>query len=81
MALVEQITNGQVTGNKSISNVENSRNSKATDKSATASTKDMFLQLLVAEMKYQDPLEPSDNSEYVQQMSTLSEVESVENVE
>lgn len=34
-----------------------------------------FLQLMVAEMQYQDPLEPMDNSQYIAQMATFSQVE------
>lgn len=42
--------------------------------------KDAFLQLLVAQMKYQDPLEPTDNSEYITQYATFSQVESLQNM-
>lgn len=34
-----------------------------------------FLQLLVTEMQYQDPLEPTDNSDYIAQMATFTQVE------
>ena len=33
--------------------------------------KDAFLQLLVAQMKYQDPLEPTDNTQYVSQLASF----------
>ncbi len=36
---------------------------------------DQFLQLLCAEMQYQDPLEPSSNTDYVAQLATFSQVE------
>ena len=42
--------------------------------------KDAFLQLLVAEMKYQDPLEPTSNTEYVAQFAQFSQVESLQNM-
>ena len=35
---------------------------KAKDKKNDALGKDAFLQLLVTQMKYQDPLDPQDNS-------------------
>ena len=42
--------------------------------------KDAFLQLLVAQMKYQDPLEPTSNTEYVSQYATFSELEQMQNM-
>ncbi len=36
---------------------------------------DQFLQLLCAEMQYQDPLEPTSNTDYVAQLATFSELE------
>lgn len=43
--------------------------------------KEAFLQLLVAQMQYQDPLEPMDNTEYVSQLATFSQLESLQNME
>ncbi len=43
--------------------------------------KTAFLNLLVAEMKYQDPLEPSSNTDYVAQLATFSQVESMQNMQ
>ena len=42
--------------------------------------KDAFLQLLVAQMKYQDPLEPTENTEYIAQYATFSQVEQLQNM-
>lgn len=42
--------------------------------------KDAFLQLLVAQMKYQDPLEPTSNTEYISQLATFSQLEEMQNV-
>lgn len=42
--------------------------------------KDAFLQLLVAQMKYQDPLEPTSNTEYISQYATFSQVEQMQNM-
>lgn len=36
---------------------------------------DQFLQLLAAEMQYQDPLEPTSNTDYVAQLATFSQLE------
>ena len=43
--------------------------------------KEMFLQLLVAQMKYQDTMEPMDNSQYVSQLATFSQLEEMQNME
>ena len=80
MAFTVNVSDGKVTGNKATDVVEN-RNKKAeTSKSKTQETKDMFMKLLVAEMKYQNPLEPTDNTEYVKEMASFSQVEALENV-
>ena len=42
--------------------------------------KDAFLQLLVTQMKYQDPLDPQDNSEYVAELAQFSSLEQMSNV-
>ena len=42
--------------------------------------KDAFLQLLIAEMQNQDPLEPSSNTEYVAQLATFTQVEEMQNM-
>ncbi len=42
--------------------------------------KEAFLKLLVAQMKYQDPMEPTDNSEYITQYATFSQVEQMQNM-
>ena len=44
--------------------------------------KEAFLKLLVAEMKYQDPLAASNNStEYISQLATFSELEGMQNLQ
>ena len=47
---------------------------KKATKSNSGMDKDAFLQLLVAQMKYQDPLEPTSNAEYISQYATFSQV-------
>ena len=42
--------------------------------------KDAFLQLLVTQMKYQDPLNPSSNTEYIAQLATFSQLEQMQNL-
>lgn len=48
--------------------------------SSNGMDKDAFLQLLVAQMKYQDPLEPTSNTEYISQYATFSQVEQMQNM-
>lgn len=54
----------------------------AKDKAVSGTTfdKEMFLKLLAAEMQYQDPMEPTDNSQYVAEMASFSQVEATTNV-
>jgi len=56
--------------------------SKKETEKASGSTlgKDAFLQLLVAQMKYQDPLEPTENTEYISQLATFSQLEEMQNM-
>lgn len=56
----------------------NSNISSTTGNKTTGSSTldvDEFLQLLVAEMQYQDPLEPTDNTQYMAQLATFTQVE------
>lgn len=39
-----------------------------------------FLALMVAQMQYQDPLEPTDNTQYIAQMATFSQVEATKSM-
>lgn len=48
---------------------------KANTPSGSTLGYDQFLQLLCAEMQYQDPLEPTSNTEYVAQLATFSQLE------
>lgn len=49
-------------------------------KSSGSLDKEAFLQLLVAQMKYQDPLEPTSNTEYISQLATFSSLEEMQNL-
>ncbi len=60
-------------------NVDENEKEKANSNSTLG--KEAFLQLLVAQMQYQDPLEPMDNTEYVSQLATFSQLEALQNME
>lgn len=49
-------------------------------KSQSEMDKDAFINLLVTQMKYQDPLEPMDNSEMLAQLAQFSALEQMMNV-
>lgn len=53
---------------------------KKQERSGGALGKEAFLQLLVAQMKYQDPLEPTSNTEYISQLATFSSLEEMQNM-
>lgn len=57
---------------KAVNNITNSKNSTL--------DKDAFLKLLVTQMQYQDPLEPTSNTEYMAQLAQFSTVEQLENL-
>ncbi len=68
------VKNGEIVTSAS----QNSLGEKKTD--STGMDKDAFLQLLVAQMKYQDPLEPTSNTEYIAQYAQFSQVEALNNM-
>lgn len=52
----------------------------ASSSSGSSLGKDAFLQLLVTQMKYQDPLNPSSDTEYISQLATFSQLEELQNL-
>jgi len=40
----------------------------------------MFLQLLVAQLKYQDPMNPTDNSQLIQQEAQMTSLQAMQNL-
>ena len=57
----------------------NSATNRATGANS-ALDKDAFLKLMVTQLKYQDPLDPQDNSEYVAELAQFSALEQMTNV-
>ncbi|MBE5925840.1 MAG: hypothetical protein E7270_02605 [Lachnospiraceae bacterium] len=55
-------------------------NNKADTKGTDSLGKDAFLQLLVAQMQSQDPLNPSSDTEYISQLAQFSSLEEMQNL-
>ena len=66
------IKNGEV--------VNADKSSKSENAAPTGYDKDSFLKILVAQMKYQDPMEPTSNTEYINQYATFTQVEQLNNM-
>ncbi len=75
MSLVANIVDGKVVNSTSSSSTQ-----KAEKSNGSSLDKDAFLQLLVAQMKYQDPLQPTSNTEYISQFATFSSLEEMQNM-
>lgn len=73
MAVGAIVDDGKIQETASESSVKKAASKNGMDK-------DAFLQLLVAQMKYQDPLEPTSNTEYISQYATFSQVEQMQNM-
>jgi len=72
MSIAAGIRDGQV-----VETATQASLSKANETKKSDMNKEAFLQLLVAEMQNQDPLEPTSNTEYITQYAQFSEVESL----
>lgn len=70
-----KVENGKIVQSSSASSIAQNL---AKDKSTL--DKDAFLGLLVAQMKYQDPLEPTSNTEFVSQYAQFSSLEQMQNM-
>ncbi|MBQ7431501.1 flagellar hook capping FlgD N-terminal domain-containing protein [Butyrivibrio sp.] len=64
--------------NGKVKNLETNNTSNKT--TPTGYDKDSFLKILVAQMKYQDPMEPTSNTEYISQYATFTQVEQLSNM-
>lgn len=75
MALMAPVENGTVLETESQKSLK-----KEMAASKNGMDKDAFLQLLVAQMQYQDPLEPTSNTEFISQYAQFSQVEQMQNL-
>lgn len=58
----------------------NNKKNDLTTSSNNGYDKDAFMNILCAQMKYQDPLEPTSNTEYINQYATFTQVEQLSNM-
>lgn len=72
--LVAPVKDGQIQQTESQTSLAKAKENKA------GYSKDTFLQLLVAEVQNQDPLEPTSNTEWISQYATFSELEAMNNM-
>lgn len=72
--LMMPVQNGKVLENHATTTSVEKKETKGT----TALGQDAFLQLLIAEMQHQDPLEPTTNTEWISQMATFSQLEELQ---
>ena len=76
--MADQNSISAIVKNGEVTNLDNS--SKNKNATPAGYDKDSFLQILVAQMKYQDPLEPTSNTEYINQYATFTQVEQLSNM-
>ena len=75
MSAIASVVDGVITNQTTATEKE-----QEAKKAGGSLDKDAFLQLLVAQMKYQDPLEPTSNTEYISQLATFSSLEEMQNL-
>ncbi len=75
LGLSAPIVNGQLATNQATPD-----NTSESKRGTGELGKDAFLQLLVTQMKYQDPLNPTSDTEYISQLATFSSLEEMQNL-
>ena len=65
------MTSDAVTGARTVASADNSRSYS----SGTGNVDSMFLQLLITQLKNQDPLSPADPSAFVQQLAQVTSLD------
>lgn len=61
-------------------NTQNQSGSTVSSSSQTEEDNDMFMRLMIAQLQNQDPTSPADTSDFMQQIATMSQVESINNL-
>ncbi|MCL2719143.1 MAG: hypothetical protein FWE14_10240 [Lachnospiraceae bacterium] len=76
MSIGAQIVDGKIVESASAVSVSGNKNATG----GNTMDKDAFLKLLVTQLKYQDPLEPQTNTEFVAQYANFSTLEQMQNM-
>ncbi len=63
-----------------LQNINQTQSPKKQNSTPNGYDKGTFLQILVAQMKYQNPMEPESNTEYIAQYATFSQIEQLSNM-
>lgn len=74
--LIQQVVDGKIPESKATTTTSKETSTRGT----TNLGQDAFLQLLVAEMQNQDPLEPTTNTEWISQLATFSQLEELQSL-
>ena len=74
--LIQSVVDGKITSNTATESTAEKKETRGT----TDLGYDAFLQLLIAEMQHQDPLEPTTNTEWISQMATFSQLEELQSL-
>lgn len=69
-----------VGSNNVFEQINRANESQSTAEAGMSEDREMFMKLLIAQLQNQDPTSPADTSDFMQQMSTMSNVESIQNL-
>ncbi len=70
------VDSGFAAGSGEVRFVEPGQNTQAQGKKTEAmANQDVFMKLLIAQLKYQNPMDPADGAEYISQLTQFSQLE------
>lgn len=81
MTTISQLNNGTVDTGYAVGTIVNSNGTVSQKKSNSEMGNDTFLKLLVAQLKYQNPLSPTDSTQFMQQSAQFSMLEALQDMQ